>query len=110
MEKQPDFKEKQQFLFNIIVPVFNAEKYIEKCLNSIINQSYKKFQLQVVDDCSGDSSYEIAYSICKDNKNLKIFRNTRRIGALNNIYNLLSTKIKEPTKTIDLIIDGDDYL
>ena len=63
-----------------------------------------------MDDCSDDSSYKIASLICKENKNFKIFRNSRRIGALNNIYNLLSSKIKEPTKTVDLIIDGDDYL
>ncbi len=100
----------KELLFNIVVPVFNAEKYIEKCLNSIINQSYKRFQLQVVDDCSGDSSYEIASSICKDYKNIKVYKNSRRIGALNNIYNLLNTKIKDPTNTVDLIIDGDDYL
>ena len=110
MKKGLDPKEENELLFNIVVPLFNAEKYIEKCLNSIINQSYKRFQVQVVDDCSGDSSYEIASSICKNNKNLKIFRNTKRIGALNNICNLLNAKIKEPTKTVDLIIDGDDYL
>ena len=97
-------------LFNIVVPVFNSEKYIEKCLNSILKQSHKKFQVQVADDCSSDSSYEIAYSICKQNKNFKLFRNNRRIGALNNIFNLLHTKVKEPSKTIDVIIDGDDYL
>ena len=110
METNLIYKKDQQFLFNIIVPVFNAEKYIEKCLNSIINQSYKRFQVQVVDDCSGDSSYEIASSICKDYENLKIFRNPRRIGALNNICNLLNKKIEEPSQTVDLIIDGDDYL
>ncbi|CAE18813.1 possible Glycosyl transferase [Prochlorococcus marinus subsp. pastoris str. CCMP1986] len=64
----------------------------------------------MVDDCSSDSSYEIAYSICEQNKNFKLFRNNRRIGALNNIFNLLHTKVKEPSKTIDVIIDGDDYL
>ena len=110
MKKEIDSEEENKLLFNIVVPLFNAEKYIEKCLLSIINQSYKNFQVQVVDDCSGDSSYKIASSICKGKKNLKIFRNTRRIGALNNIYNLLSKEIKEPSKTVDLIIDGDDYL
>ena len=110
MKKDQGSKEENEFLFNIIVPVFNAEKYIEKCLKSILNQSYKRFQVQVVDDCSGDSSYEIACSICKDNKNVKLYKNPRRIGALNNIYNLLNNNIKEPTKTIDLLIDGDDYL
>ena len=110
MKRKIDPKLKENFLFNIVVPVFNAEKYIEKCLNSIIKQSYKRFQVQVVDDCSCDSSYEIASSICQDKKNFKVFRNNRRIGALHNIFNLLNTQITEPSKTIDLIIDGDDYL
>ena len=110
MKKKLDPKEEKELIFNIVVPVFNAEKYIEKCLKSIINQTYKRFQVQVVDDCSSDSSYEIALSICKDNKNIKIFRNNKRIGALNNIFNLLTNEIKEPTKTVDLIVDGDDYL
>ena len=110
MKKDLDPILENELLFNIVVPVFNAEKYIEKCLNSIINQSYKRFQVNVVDDCSGDSSYEIASSICKNNKNLKISRNSRRIGALNNIHNLLKKKIKEPSKTVNLIVDGDDYL
>ena len=101
---------KKNLFFNIIVPFFNAEKYINKCLNSILKQSYQNYQVLVVDDCSSDNSYEIATTICKDHKNFKIFKNSRRIGALNNISNLLNKNIKEPSKTIDLIIDGDDYL
>ena len=110
MKKELNPIEDDELLFNIVVPLFNAEKYIEKCLNSILKQSYKRFQVLVVDDCSNDSSFEIASAICKDNKNLKILKNSRRIGALNNIYISLNKKIKEPTKTVDLIIDGDDYL
>ena len=110
MKKENDILEDTELLFNIVVPLYDAEKYIEKCLNSILNQSYKKFQLQVVDDCSSDSSYEIASAICKDNKNVEIFRNSKRIGALNNICNLLNKRIKEPSKTVDLLVDGDDYL
>ena len=110
MQKILDHKENQQFLFNIIVPVFNAEKYLEKCLNSIIKQSYKNFQVKVVDDCSTDSSYEVGSSICKDYKNFDICKNSRRIGALNNIFELLSLDIKEPSKTINVLLDGDDYL
>ncbi len=100
----------QKFLFNIIVPVFNAEIYLEKCLNSIIKQSYKNFQVKVIDDCSTDSSYEVTSSICADYKNFDISKNIRRKGALNNIYNLLSLKVKDPSKTIDILLDGDDYL
>ena len=110
MESEIYYKENQHFLFNIIVPVFNSEKFIEKCLNSIIKQSYKNFQVKVIDDCSTDSSYDIASSICSKNKNFAIIKNSRRLGALNNIFNLLNKKIKEPFRTIDILIDGDDYL
>ena len=110
MKKKIDLKKEKSLLFNIVVPLFNSEKYIEKCLNSIVKQSHERFHVQVVDDCSSDSSYEIASSICEQNKNFKLFRNHRRIGALNNIFNLLNRKIKEPSKTIDVIIDGDDFL
>ena len=110
MKKKFDYKENQQFLFNIIVPVFNAEKYIEKCLNSIIKQSYRNFQVKVIDDCSTDSSYELALEICNSYKNFSISKNPRRLGSLNNIYKLLSLRVKEPSKTIDILVDGDDYL
>ena len=102
--------EENDFLFNLVVPFFNCEKYIKKCLDSILRQTHKRYQVQVIDDCSSDDSYEIAASICSNYENFKIIKNSKRIGALNNIYNSLSIKIEEPTKTIDLIIDGDDYL
>ena len=110
MEKQPDYKKKYKFLFNIIVPVFNAEKYLEKCLNSIIKQSYKNYQVKIVDDCSTDASYEVASKICAKFRNFHISKNSRRLGALNNIAKLLSEEVKEPSKTIDILLDGDDYL
>ena len=102
--------ENHQFLFNIIVPVFNSEKYIKKCLNSIIKQTYKNYQVNVIDDCSTDYSYELALEICNRYENFDISKNPRKLGALNNINKLLSLNIKEPSKTINILVDGDDYL
>jgi len=96
LKRKIDPKLDKNFFFNIVVPVFNAEKYMEKCLNSILKQTHNRYQVLIVDDCSSDSSYEIASAICLENKNFRIFRNNRRIGALNNIQNLLQKKIKEP--------------
>ena len=110
MKKKLVNKENQQFLFNIIVPVFNAEKYLEKCLNSIIKQSYSNFQVKVIDDCSTDSTYELASEISDSFENFHISKNPRRLGALSNICKSLSLNIKEPNKTIDILLDGDDYL
>ena len=42
-------------LFSIIVPVYNVEKYIDECIQSIINQNFKDFELILIDDGSTDS-------------------------------------------------------
>ncbi len=110
METKYIYKENKQFLFNIIIPVFNSEKYIKKCLNSIIKQTYKNYQVNVIDDCSTDYSYELALEICNRYDNFDICKNPRRLGALNNINKLLSLKIEAPSKTINILVDGDDYL
>ena len=110
MQNNLDLKKNDGYLFNIIIPLFNAEKYIENCLKSIIKQSYIKYQVKIVDDCSTDDSFEIASSICSQHKQCSIIRNSRRVGALKNIHDLLCNKIEEPPKTVDILIDGDDYL
>ena len=110
MLKEFNYKKNQQYFFNIIVPVYNSEKYLEKCINSIIKQSFKNFQVKIGDDCSTDSTFEIASKICANYQNFDIFKNSRRLGALNNISKLLGLSVKDPSKTIDILIDGDDYL
>ena len=67
------------YLLTIIVPVHNTEKYVERCINSILNQSLKKIQIIIIDDASSDSSYE---NICKFKglDNVKILRNSENIG------------------------------
>ena len=47
------------YFVSVIVPVFNRKDYIEKCLNSIVNQTFRNFELIVVDDGSDDGTGEI---------------------------------------------------
>ena len=49
----------EQDLVSIIVPIYNVEKYVEKCILSIANQTYTNLQIILVDDGSSDSSGEI---------------------------------------------------
>ena len=44
--------------FSIVVPVYNVEKYIRKCLESLLRQSYDNFEVIIVDDGSTDDSYK----------------------------------------------------
>lgn len=59
---------------SIIVPVFNAEKYLSECIDSIIAQSFADFELILVDDGSTDSSYEICKKYALSDKRVKIIQ------------------------------------
>ena len=59
---------------SVIIPVYNRERFLQKCLKSLENQSFKKFEVLIVDDGSSDRSCEIADEFCVQNKNWKIFK------------------------------------
>jgi glycosyltransferase involved in cell wall biosynthesis len=59
-------------LVSVIVPLYNYEKYIGWCIESIINQDYPNYELIVVDDCSTDASCKIARKY--ENKNIKVMQ------------------------------------
>ena len=56
--------------FSIIVPVYNVEKYIDECVKSILNQSFKDFELVLVDDGSSDESGKICDRFSDKNANV----------------------------------------
>lgn len=53
----------EQPYFSVVIPLYNKEKYIEKTLESVLNQTFENFEIIVVDDGSTDASYEIVRSI-----------------------------------------------
>ena len=57
---------------SIIVPVYNVEKYLEKCLESIINQTLKNLEIICVNDGSTDNSLQILEDYAKKDQRIKI--------------------------------------
>ena len=60
-------------LISVIVPVFNTEKYLSECINSILAQTYQNFELILLDDGSSDHSYHICLSMQKTDERIKVF-------------------------------------
>ena len=89
----------------IIIPVYNGEKYLEKCLNSIDNQDYKQIEIIAVNDESKDNSLNILKAYQKNHNNLIIInqKNTGQAIARNN-------GIKKATGNYITFLDQDDYL
>lgn len=90
---------------SVIVPVFNAEKYLDRCINSILSQSYKNIEIILVDDGSTDNSGLICdkYSIC--NKNILTFH-TKNSGAAA----ARNLGLKKATGDFFAFVDSDDFI
>jgi len=58
---------------SVIVPVYNSEAYLEKCLNSIVNQTYPNLEIIIINDCSTDNSGEICKKFQHEYGNIKYF-------------------------------------
>lgn len=94
---------------SIGIPVYNAEKYIERCLLSVLNQSFEDYEVIVVDDCGADSSIikveEIANNHVNGNK-LRIVRHDRNKG----VAEARNTIIDEAKGKYLYFMDSDDCI
>ena len=81
-------------LVSIITPVYNGEKYIEKCIESVLNQTYKNLEMIIVDDGSIDNSENIIKKYTKENsfiKYIKLKENSYQHKLQDRIYVVFSS-------------------
>ena len=67
-------------LISVIIPVYNVEKYLSQCLDSVINQTYKNLEIICVDDSSTDNSLEILKEYAQKDTRIKIIKNEKNLG------------------------------
>ena len=85
--------------FSIVIPVYNVEKYLEKCLDSVFNQTYKDYEVIVVNDGTKDNSMDIV-----KNYNVKVI--TQKNQGLSAARN---HGVKKATGDYLIFLDSDDY-
>ena len=87
----------------IIIPVYNAEKTIEKCISSVLNQTYKNLEILVIDDGSKDNSFEVIKSI--DDPRIKAIKKKNEGVAVTR-----NKGIKMALGKYIMFIDNDDFI
>lgn len=91
--------------FSVIVPVYNVEKYLHECVDSILGQNFKEFELILVDDGSTDSSPQICDDYALFDKRVKVIHKIN--GGLSEARNA-GTDISSGQYIV--YIDSDDYI
>ena len=91
--------------FSVIIPVYNVEAYLEKCLDSVIKQTFMDYEIIIVDDESTDSSGQIAEEYAKKDARIHVIhqKNKRQGGARN-------TGIANAKGEYLIFVDSDDYV
>ena len=100
--------EKQRYKFSIIVPNFNNGDWINKTIESVLNQTYKNWEMYIIDDMSTDNSVEVINEY-KDDR-ITLIQNKIKLynGGSRNI-GILKAKESNPTGYL-IFIDSDDWL
>ena len=92
-------------LISVIVPVYNVENYLEKCLYSLLNQTYSNIQIVLIDDGSTDKSGKICDSYLEKDKRIVVYHTSNRgVSSARNL-GLANSKGK-----YIYFLDPDDYL
>lgn len=90
---------------SVIIPVYNTEKYLRECLNSVLRQTYVDLEVIAVDDGSTDGSGDILENFAKTDKRLKVIR--RENGGVSRARN---TGLKAATGEYVAFVDSDDTI
>lgn len=89
---------------SVIVPIYNGEKYLEECLDSILNQTVKDIEIICVDDGSTDRSNEILEKYSSNDARIRIYHQENQFAGI-----ARNTGMKYAEGKYILFLDGDDF-
>ena len=92
-------------VYSVIVPIYKVEKYLKKCIDSILNQTFNDFELILVDDGSPDNCPQICDEYAQSNSKIKVIH--KKNGGLVSARN---TGIKAAVGDYICYVDGDDWI
>src|SRR5262245_1810612 len=97
-----------QPLVSVVTPVYNGEKYLPECIESILAQTYPDWEYIIVNNCSKDRSLEIAQDYAQKDSRIRVHNNTQFLGMLQN-HNHALRQICPDSKYCK-VVHADDWL
>lgn len=94
----------------ILTTLYNAEKYIERCIGSIMNQTYTNFKCYITDDLSTDKSVNLVKELIKDDDRFILIENKTKHYQPGNYDQVIRNNKDITDNEICIEIDGDDWL
>lgn len=91
---------------SVIVPIFNAEKHLDKCLYSIVDQSFSDIEIICVNDKSTDASAEIVRTMARNDSRLRLFNHAENLGP----GGARNTGIAQARADYLAFVDSDDFV
>ena len=70
----------EEALVSVIIPVYNVEKYLEQCIDSVLNQTYNNLEIILIDDCSKDESFNICQNKAQIDNRIMVLQNKENKG------------------------------
>ena len=107
-EREIIYEENNDNKFKIICPSYNNEKWVETHINSILNQTYKNYDVLYINDNSSDDTLKKVTEIVGNNPKFRIINNKKNMGAAYNYIEYLDEYI-EDEEDILVHLDGDDW-
>ena len=92
-------------LISVILSVFNSEKTLDRCVQSILKQTFINFELIIIDDCSTDKSNQIINNYKSIDKRIKIIKNSKNLGLTKSLIKGINASSSEYLARID----SDEY-
>lgn len=91
--------------FSVIIPNYNGEKYLEKCLRSVLDQTFQDFEIILVDDMSSDGSLEVARGLLRRHDDKILVNESKRLNGGSRNVGILKAKGE-----YIICLDSDDWL
>ena len=101
-------KKNSQPLVSVLTPVYNGERYLVECIESVLTQTYQNWEYVIVNNCSTDRTFEIAESFRKKDKRIRIHNNDKFLNVIQNFNNALR-QISAESKHCKMVC-ADDFL